>query len=80
MIKPHAIITELKKDLTGKTGRQTSTLYLAQIIALFLCVFTGSSSTKALGPEGYGILVFFLLPKQSILCQSPLNFHRSNPN
>ena len=61
MIKPHAIITELKKDLTGKTGRQTSTLYLAQIIALFLGVFTGIINTRALGPEGYGILAFFFV-------------------
>jgi O-antigen/teichoic acid export membrane protein len=59
MIKPNAIFTELKKDLTGKTGRQTSTLYLAQIIALFLGVFVGIINTRALGPEGYGILAFF---------------------
>lgn len=61
MIKPHAIITELKKDLTGKTGRQTSTLYLAQIIALFLGIFTGIINTRALGPVGYGILAFFFV-------------------
>ena len=59
MIKQNAIFTEFKKDLTGKTGRQTSTLYIAQIIALFLGVFVGIINTRTLGPEGYGILAFF---------------------
>jgi O-antigen/teichoic acid export membrane protein len=59
MIKPNAIISEFKKDLTGKTGRQTSTLYLAQFLAVFLGVFVGIINTRTLGPEGYGILAFF---------------------
>lgn len=54
------IINEFKKDLLSKTARQTSTLYLSQIIALFLGVFTGIINTRVLGPEGYGILAFFL--------------------
>lgn len=53
------IINEFKKDLKGKTGRQTSTLYLSQIIALFLGIFTGIINTRILGPVGYGILAFF---------------------
>ena len=59
MIKPNAIFTEFKKDLTGKTGRQTFTLYLTQIIALFLGIFTGIINIRVLGPAGYGILAFF---------------------
>jgi len=49
MIKPNAIFTEFKKDLKGKTGRQTATLYLTQIIALFLGIFTGIINTRVLG-------------------------------
>ena len=57
-IKKH--VGDFKKDLTGKTGRQTSTLFLSQIVALFIGVFIGVINTRALGPEGYGILAFFL--------------------
>ena len=52
MVNAKGIVNEFKKDLTGKTGRQTSTLYLSQIIALFLGIFTGIINTRALGPEG----------------------------
>lgn len=61
MIKPNEIFSEFKKDLMGNTGRQTSTLYLSQIIALFLGVFTGIINTRVLGPAGYGILAFFFV-------------------
>ena len=53
------IVLDLKKDLSGKTGRQTSTLYISQIVALFLGIFVGIINTRSLGPEGYGILAFF---------------------
>ncbi|MCD4801330.1 MAG: oligosaccharide flippase family protein [Anaerolineales bacterium] len=53
------IVNDFKKDLTGKTGRQTSTLFLTQIAAFFLGIFTGIINTRTLGPEGYGILAFF---------------------
>jgi len=59
MVNPKDIVNEFKKDLLSRTGRQTSTLYLSQIIALFLGVFTGIINTRVLGPEGYGILAFF---------------------
>ena len=59
MVNAKGIVNEFKKDLKGKTGRQTSTLYLSQIIALFLGVFTGVINTRILGPAGYGILAFF---------------------
>jgi O-antigen/teichoic acid export membrane protein len=55
------MLTEFKKDLTEKTGRQISTLYLSQIIALFLAIFTGIINTRVLGPVGYGSLAFFNL-------------------
>jgi len=54
------IIIELKRDLTGKTGRQTLSLYFSQILALILGAFISVINTRALGPEGYGILSFFL--------------------
>ena len=60
MVNAKDIVNEFKKDLLSRTGRQTSTLYLSQIIALFLGVFTGIINTRVLGPEGYGILAFFL--------------------
>ena len=59
MVNAKSIVYEFKKDLMGKTGRQTSTLFLSQIAALFLGVFTGIINTRVLGPEGYGILAFF---------------------
>ena len=59
MVNAKSIVYEFKKDLMGKTGRQTSTLYLSQIAALFLGIFTGIINTRVLGPEGYGILAFF---------------------
>lgn len=59
MVNAKSIINEFKRDLKGKTGRQTSTLYLSQIIALFLGIFTGIINTRVLGPTGYGILAFF---------------------
>ena len=59
MVNAKSIIYEFKKDLMGKTGRQTSTLYFSQIVALFLGIFTGIINTRVLGPEGYGILAFF---------------------
>ena len=61
MVNAKGIVNEFKKDLKGKTGRQTSTLFFSQIIALFLGVFIGVINTRALGPEGYGILAFFLV-------------------
>ena len=60
MVNPKRIGYELKKDLTGKTGKQTFTLYFSQIIGLFLGLFIGIINTRVLGPEGYGILAFFL--------------------
>lgn len=60
MRKLNALINEFKKDLKGKTAKQTSTLYFTQIIALLLGVFTGIINTRVLGPEGYGILAFFI--------------------
>ena len=60
MVNAKGIVNQFKKDLKGKTGRQTSTLFFSQIIALFLGVFTGIINTRALGPAGYGILAFFL--------------------
>jgi len=60
MVNAKDIVNEFKKDLLSRTGKQTSTLYLSQIIALFLGVFTGIINTRVLGPEGYGILAFFL--------------------
>ena len=59
MVNAKSIVYEFKKDLRGKTGRQTSTLFLSQIIALFLGIFTGIINTRVLGPVGYGILAFF---------------------
>jgi len=59
MVNAKDIVNEFKKDLLSRTGKQTSTLYLSQIIALFLGVFTGIINTRVLGPEGYGILAFF---------------------
>jgi len=56
MIKPNTIFNEFKKDLIGKTGRQTSSLFLSLIAALFLGIFTGIVNTRVLGPAGYGIL------------------------
>ena len=53
-------LDEIKKDLTGKTGRQTLILYFSQIVSLFLGIFTGVINTRVLGPEGYGILAFFI--------------------
>jgi len=60
MVNAKDMVNEFKKDLLSRTGRQTSTLYLSQIIALFLGVFIGIINTRVLGPEGYGILAFFL--------------------
>lgn len=60
MVNAKDIVNEFKKDLLSRTGKQTSTLYLSQIIALFLGVFIGIINTRVLGPEGYGILAFFL--------------------
>lgn len=60
MVNAKSIVCEFKKDLMGKTGRQTSTLYISQIVALFLGIFIGIINTRVLGPEGYGILAFFL--------------------
>jgi O-antigen/teichoic acid export membrane protein len=51
MVNAKGIVNEFKKD---------STLYLSQILALFLGVFTGVINTRFLGPAGYGILAFFL--------------------
>ena len=59
MMKVKEILYEFKKDLLGKTGRQTSILYSSSIISLFLGVFIGIINTRALGPQGYGILAFF---------------------
>lgn len=59
MVKINQVLSEFKRDLLGKTGRQTSVLYSSQIVALFLGVFIGIINTRALGPEGYGILAFF---------------------
>jgi len=46
MVNAKDIVNEFKKDLLSRTGRQTSTLYLSQIIALFLGVFTGIINNK----------------------------------
>ena len=54
------IINDFKKSLKGKTARQTIILYSAQILALFLGIFSSVINTRILGPEGYGILAFFL--------------------
>jgi len=51
---------ELKKDITGRTGKQTLILYFSQIIGLFLGLFIEIINTRVLGSEGYGILAFFL--------------------
>ena len=59
MMKIKEILCEFKKDLLGKTGRQTSILYSSSIIALFLSIFIGIINTRTLGPQGYGILAFF---------------------
>ena len=58
-MKVKEILYEFKKDLLGKTGKQTSILYSSSIISLFLGVFIGIINTRALGPQGYGILAFF---------------------
>jgi O-antigen/teichoic acid export membrane protein len=60
MVAVESIVNGFKKDLTGKTGRQVSTLFLSQILALILGVFTGIINTRILGPVDYGILAFFL--------------------
>jgi len=46
MIEPKDIFNEFKKDLLSRTGKQTSILYLSQIIALFLGVFIGIINNK----------------------------------
>lgn len=55
-----SIIIGLKKDLVGEIGKQTLLLYLSQILALILGIFTSVVNTRALGADGYGILSFFL--------------------
>jgi len=60
MIDAKSILSEFRKDLFGKTGRQASVLYSSQIAALLLGLVTRIISTRALGPEGYGILAFFI--------------------
>ena len=60
MVNLKRIVHEFKKDLTGKTGKQTLILYFSQIIGLFLGIFIGVINTRILNPEGYGIFTFFL--------------------
>ena len=60
MIRINNIINDFKRSLKGKTARQTAILYSAQILALFLGIFSTVINTRILGPEGYGILAFFL--------------------
>jgi len=55
-----AILNIFKKDLMGKTGNQTVVLFSSQIIAMVLGVLIGIINTRILGPDGYGILAFFL--------------------
>jgi O-antigen/teichoic acid export membrane protein len=48
-----------KIDFQNKIVRQTISLYSSELIALFLGICTGVLNTRALGPDGYGILAFF---------------------
>jgi len=60
MVNLKRIVHEFKKDLTGKTGKQTLIFYFSQIIGLFLSLFISIINTRVLGSEKYGILAFFL--------------------
>lgn len=61
------LLKEVKNDLFCKTGKQTSMLYSSQILVLLLGVFTGAINTRTLGPEGYGLLSFYVAITSFIL-------------
>ena len=71
-------IKEFKNDLTGKTGKQTSILFLSQFLALGLGFIISIINTKVLGPTGFGVLSFFLSITSFILIFFRFGFFNSS--
>ena len=54
------LIGGFRKDFTGRSARQISTLYSTQILMIILGVVTRMVMTRSLEPADYGIFAFFV--------------------